>query len=189
MLINGSWKSIEYIMKTKIVAVSLALFMFPAAAQKTPQWHTQCRFSDGNTIRIAYSSDQAETRLRTGDLVAVTGIDVPRGDYVVSTSQDSHGNWTLTMKKEARANRGSSPLPPVPMSVTTSASPIESFKVSFDHTGGSCKMLWALEKSNLVLCCSLEFSERNTDIPVLSFRQRQGPERQKFTVVGATSAK
>jgi len=91
------------------------------------------------------------------------------------------------MKKEASRNRGSSPLPPFPMSATTSPSPIENFEISFDHTGGSCKMLWALEKSNLVL--SLEFTERNTDIPVLSFRQRQGPERQKFTVVGATSAK
>ncbi len=97
-------------------------------------------------------------------LVTVNGISVPAGDYIVLPARDSHNNWTLTMSKQT-GKGGSSQLPPVPMTATTPASPIENFTVSFDQTDGSCTMHWGLEKSNTLL--SLEFTERNTDIPVL----------------------
>jgi len=173
-------------MKTRIILVSLVLLMFRAGAQNNPKKHAQCRFSDGHIIRITYSFEHSETRLTTDeDLVAVTGIEVPAGEYVVSTSKDPRGNWILTMKKEAGAKSGFSQLPPLPMSVNTSGLPIEKFNVSFDQTGGSCKMLWGLEKSNVVL--SFEFSERNADIRVLGLRQVQKPEPTR--VIGGKSAK
>ena len=52
-----------------------------------------------------------------------------------------------------------------PMSVTTSALPIENSEVSFDHTGGSCMMHWGQKQSDTVL--TLEFTEKNADMPVL----------------------
>jgi hypothetical protein len=48
-----------------------------------------------------------------------------------------------------------------PMSMTTSALPIEDPKVSFDQTGGSCVMHLSQEKSDVVL--SLEFAKRGLE--------------------------
>jgi hypothetical protein len=105
-------------------------------------------------------------RLATDEsLVTVNGIAVPSGNYVVSPSKDSHNNWTLTMKKLSGSKNGPSQLAPLPMSVSTSAYPIGNTAISFDQTGGSCTMFWGEENSNILL--SLEFTERNTDIPVL----------------------
>jgi len=64
-------------------------------------------------------------------------------------------------------------LPPVPMSVIRSDASRQlvpygflagSSTVPFDHTGGSCMMHWRSDKPNTVL--SLEFTEKNTDLPV-----------------------
>jgi len=154
-------------MRAKTILISAMFLTLGAAAQDTPKAQTQCNFPDGKTIRITHASEQVvSTDLATDEsLVTVKGISVRAGDYVVSPARDSHNNWTLTMKKKAAGKEGSSQLPPVPMSATTPASPIQEFKVSFDQTGASCTMLWGMEKSNILL--SLEFTERNTDMPVL----------------------
>jgi hypothetical protein len=91
-------------------------------------------------------------------------VSVPPGDYVVSPARDAHDNWTFTMKKQIRKS-GYWVLPPFPMSVTTSTLPIGSFTVSFDQTGGTCVMHWSQKKSDTLL--SLEFTEKNADLPVL----------------------
>jgi hypothetical protein len=156
----------EQRMRAKTILIFAMSLTFRAAAQDTPKAQTQCDFPDGKTIRITYFSGQVgSTQLATDEsLVTVKGISVPAGDYIVSPARDSHNNWTLTMRKKTGKGR-SSQLPPVPMSATTPASPIENFKVSFDQTGASCTMHWGMEKSNILL--SLEFTERNTDMPVL----------------------
>jgi hypothetical protein len=153
-------------MRTKTILVFAMFLTLRVVAQDTPKSQTQCEFSDGKTIRIMYSSEPAgSARLSTDEsLVTVKGIAVPAGDYIVLPARDSHDNWTLTIRKQS-GKSGSSQLPPVPMSATTAASPIDKFTVSFDSTGGSCTMLWGLKKSNALL--SLEFTERNTDMPVL----------------------
>jgi len=51
----------------------------------------------------------------------------------------------------------------VPMSVTKLSSPVESFTISFDHTGGSCMMQMRWENTQ----ASVEFSEKNTDMPIV----------------------
>jgi hypothetical protein len=156
----------EQRMRAKTILIFAMSLTFRAAAQDTPKAQTQCDFPDGKTIRITFFSGQVgSTQLATDEsLVTVKGISVPAGDYIVSPARDSHNNWTLTMRKKT-GKGGSSQLPPVPMSATTPASPIENFKVSFDQTGASCTMHWGMEKSNILL--SLEFTERNTDMPVL----------------------
>jgi len=149
-------------MKAKTMLVLVTFLALRAAAQDSPKSQTQCKFSDGKTIRIMYSSKPAgSARLSTeGILVTVKGMTVPAGDYIVLPAWDSHNNWTLRMNKQ----NGKDGLLPLPMSATTPAPPIDN-PISFDSTGGSCTLHWRLEKSNTLL--SLEFAERNTDMPVL----------------------
>jgi hypothetical protein len=153
-------------MRAKAILISAMLLTLRVAAQDTSKTQTQCKFPDGKTIRITHVSQQAgSTELATDEtLVTVKGISVPAGDYVVSPSKDAYNSWSLTMRKKA-GKGGSSELPLLPMSATTSASPIDKSTVSFDQTGASCTIRWGMEKSNILL--SLEFTERNTDIPVL----------------------
>lgn len=153
-------------MRVRTILISAMFLTLQLAAQDTPKAQTQCNFPDGKTIRITHVSQQAgSTELATDEsLVTVKGISVPAGDYVVSPAKDAYNNWSLMMRKKG-GKGSSSELPPVPMSATTSASPIEKLNVSFDQTGASCTMRWGMEKSNILL--SLEFTERNTDMPVL----------------------
>jgi hypothetical protein len=149
-------------MKAKTMLVLAIFLALRAAAQDAPKSQTLCKFSDGKTIRITDSSKPAgSARLSTdGILVTVKGMTVPEGDYIVLPSWDAHNNWTLRMNKQ----NGKDGLLPLPMSATTPASPIEN-PIWFDSTGGSCTLHWRLEKSNTLL--SLEFAQRNTDMPVL----------------------
>ena len=149
-------------MKAKTTLVLATLLALRAAAQDAPKSQTQCNFSDGKTVRITDSSKPAgSVRLSTdGILVTVKGMTVPAGDYIVLPAWDSHSNWTLRMNKQ----NGQDGLPPLPMSATTAAPPTVN-TISLDSTGGSCTLHWRVEKSNTLL--SLEFAERNTDMPLL----------------------
>ena len=153
-------------MKVKTILISAMFLTLQVAAQDTPKAQTQCNFPDGKKISVTHISDRAgSTELATDEnLVTVKGIGVPAGDYVVSLAKDSNNNWSLIIRNKA-GKGSSSELPPVPMSAAKSESPIEKLKVSFDQTGASCTMRWGMEKSNILL--SLEFTERNTDMPVL----------------------
>jgi hypothetical protein len=155
-------------MRAKTI-LTFALFLaVRAASQVAPQppRQAQCKFSDGSAITVTYSLEHKDYLLRTdGDIVTVGGVRVPPGDYTSSPARDSRGNWTFTMKKPVM-NRGYWMLPAFHMSVTA-ASPLltEGFPVSFDQTGGSCMMRWNPRKSDTLL--SLEFTEKNADMPVL----------------------
>lgn len=146
-------------MKAKTILVLAAFLTLRAAAQHSPK--SECKFSDGKTVRIMHSSEPAASvRFSTdGNLVTAKGMSVPAGDYIALPALDSHNNWTLRMK-----GNGKEELLPLPMSATTPAPPIDK-PISFDSTGGSCTMHWRLEKSNTLL--SLEFAEKNTDMPLL----------------------
>ena len=150
--------------------LALALFLtVRTAAQGAPKRPTQaqCKFSDGETITVTYSSELTRTfRLVTdGSLVTIKGVDVPAGEYTVFPAKDAQNNWTLTMRKQTEKGE-SWALPPLPMSVKTATSSAGNFPVSFDPTGGSCMMHWRPEKSGVLL--SLEFAVRNTDLPTLT---------------------
>jgi len=154
------------IMRARTILVFAVFLTFRGVAQETPKPQALCNFPDGKTIRIIQLSEQVGTaELATDEtLLTVNGINVPAGDYIISPARDSHNNWTLTLRKKTGLGR-SSRLSPVPMSATTPALPIDNSKVSFDRTGQSCTMHWRMDKSNILL--SLEFTERNTDMPVL----------------------
>jgi hypothetical protein len=156
-------------MRTKTILAFALFWAVRTASQEMlqPPRQAQCKFSDGSTITVRYSYERRSYVLATdGSLVKVGLVSVPPGDYVVSPARGSHDDWTFTMKKQISRNSYWL-LPPFPMSVTTSTStlPIGSFTVSFDQTGGSCMMYWSQKNSDTLL--SMEFTEKNADLPVL----------------------
>jgi hypothetical protein len=121
--------------------LTVIFFAIGVASQDVAQSPTraQCTFSDGTSIAVTYSLGHQRYRLSiTGPLVTAQGTSVPAGDYTADLEKDSHQQGTLKMMKPFDG-KGSFVVSP-PMSVTTSAPPIEDPEVSFDHTGGSCMM-------------------------------------------------
>lgn len=153
-------------MSVKTMMVVVLSLILRVAAQDVAKTQTHCKFADGKTITVISSDRAGSTRLATDEsVVTVNGISVPSGNYLISPSKDSRNSWTLRMTKVGGSKNGPSQLPPVPMSISTPSSPSASTTVSFDQTGGSCKMLWGVENSSVLL--SVEFTQRNADIPVL----------------------
>jgi hypothetical protein len=152
--------------KNAIILAFGCFLTIQAVSQDTskPQTQAQCQFSDGKKITVSYSSELSHYQLVTdGNLVTIKGVPVPAGDYIVVRRLESPNHWDLIMRNAEKGQ--SSDLPPLPMSVTTFTSPVGNVRISFDQTGGSCMLHWASEKSNMLL--SLEFTEKNTDLPVL----------------------
>ncbi|MGA9304638.1 MAG: DUF2911 domain-containing protein [Candidatus Sulfotelmatobacter sp.] len=155
----------------------------------SPAAQAQCKFSDGKTITVNYSSPRARGRKifgglvpygevwRTGaneatafvaneNLIMVKGTSMPAGSYTIFTVPDPD-KWTLIINKHVGESGTpykyeSEELARVPMSVTNLPSPVENFTISFDHTGGSCMMRMSWENTR----ASLEFTEKNTDLRV-----------------------
>jgi len=157
-------------MNAKAMLLLTLFFAVRAASEDLPKRQTQaqCKFSDGATITVLYSSDRTKAlKLETDEpLITVKGIDVPTGEYTMIPARDSHNNWTLTMKKQTSSGETKVALPSLPMSVTTSGLRVGNFPVWFDQLGGSCMMHWSQDNSNILL--SLEFAERNTDLPTIT---------------------
>jgi len=155
----------------------------------SPAAQTQCKFSGGKTITVNYSSPRMRGRnvfgelvpygkiWRTGaneattfvtdeSLIAVTGTDIPAGRYTIFTVPNPD-KWTLIINKHTGESGipykdESEELARVPMSVTKLPAPVENFTISFDHNGGSCTMRMSWENTQ----ASIEFTEKNTDLPV-----------------------
>ena len=153
-------------MKTATI-LAVVLFAMGAASQDVVHSpaHAQCRFSDGTSIVVSdfhFLFEHQWFRLSTsGPLLTTHGISVPAGDYDAYFEKNSHQHWTLTMRKPFGREGPSFVLP---MSATSFALSIESPEISFVQTGGSCTMIRNLKKSDAV---SLEFTQKNADMPVL----------------------
>ncbi len=155
----------------------------------SPPAQAQCKFSDGTTITVDYSSPRVRGRKifgelvpygevwRTGaneattfvtdeNLVTVKGTNIPPGSYTIFTVPNSDA-WMLIINKHTGQSGTpykyeSEELARVPMSVTKLSSPVENFTIAFDHNGGSCTMRLSWERSQ----ASLEFGQKNADLPV-----------------------
>src|SRR6266853_4318749 len=155
----------------------------------SPAAQAQCKFSGGKTITLDYSSPRMRGRKvfgelvpygkiwRTGaneattfvtdeSLITVKGTDIPAGRYTIFTVPDPD-KWTLIINKHTGESGipykyESEELARVPMSVTKLPAPVEDFTISFDHNGGSCTMRMSWENTQ----ASVEFTEKNTDLPV-----------------------
>jgi hypothetical protein len=161
-------------MKTRIALVAFVLStgaLLVAAQQDqskrpSPPAQAQCKFTDGKTIKIDYSSPRVKGRKifgglvpygqvwRTGandatTLVTDTNVrigdkDVPAGSYTLFTIPNAD-KWTLIISK--KTGEWGIPYPGqgedfvrVDMRASQLSSPVENFAIGFDQTGSSCAM-------------------------------------------------
>jgi hypothetical protein len=154
-------------MKSNAFLAAVLFLVAQAVPQNTrkAQSEAECKFSGGRSILVTYSLSErvGSTKLRTTEDLVTDGINIPAGDYALHPTRDPRDNWSLEITKLGT----SKPLrlPSAPLSATRPSSPVRDFKITFDHTGGSCKMQWDSAESNVLF--SLDFAAKNADIPVL----------------------
>jgi hypothetical protein len=153
-----------------IVGVFLAALVssaVPCAAQViSPPAKAACKFADGKSVTVNYSSPRMRGRKIFGDLVPygevwragaddatafvpnvdvnVGGKNVPAGRYTLFTLP-TPTKWTLIISK--KIGEWGIPYPGaqfdfvrMEMKVSKLPSPLENFTISFDQTGTSCTM-------------------------------------------------
>ena len=156
-----------------VILLNLAVLATPSPAQMgmggqrlSPPAKAECKFSDGKTIRVDYSSPRMKGRKIYGGLVpygevwraganqattfvldtAVTvgGKSVPAGSYTLFAIPKEN-DWTLIISKAT--GEWGTPYPGesedfarVPMKVSKLPAPVEEFTIAFDHDGDGCTM-------------------------------------------------
>jgi hypothetical protein len=135
-------------------------------APASPPAKAECKFSDGKTITVNYSSPRAKGRKIFGGLVpydqvwrtganeatafvttsalTVEGKEVPAGSYTIFTVP-AKDKWTLIINKHTGEwgipyHYESEELARVPMSASSTSSPVENFTIAFDQSGNACTM-------------------------------------------------
>jgi hypothetical protein len=158
--------------RTAFLLCSVLMLSVLAAAQMggekqrpSPAATAQCKFADGKSIRVAYSSPRAKGRKIFGGLVpygepwrtganeatafvtdanlTIGGKDIPAGSYTMFTvpNQDK---WTLIISK--KTGEWGIPYPEgedlarADMSVSKTSGPVENFSISFHEMGTGCHM-------------------------------------------------
>jgi DUF2911 family protein len=166
-------------MQKQIVFLTSLLLAFAtlAACQDkkpaSPPAQAQCKFSDGKTVTIAYSSPRAKSRKifgglvpygevwRTGANEATTFVtdanltvgskDVPAGSYTIFTVPNPD-KWTLIVNKKTGEwgipyKYEADELVRVDMKVSSTSAPIENFTIALASMGGSCTMTVSWENT------------------------------------------
>src|SRR3989475_8088701 len=165
----------------------LTACVFSCAQQKeskrpSPPARTQCKFSDGKTITVDYSSPRMKGRKIFGELVPYgevwrTGANeattfvadenlfaaktsIPAGSYTIFTLPGPD-KWTLIINKKTGEwgipyKYESEELTRVPMTVSKTPSPVENFTISFDQAGGSCTLQLSWENTQ----ATVKFTEK-----------------------------
>ncbi|HEY6442260.1 MAG TPA: DUF2911 domain-containing protein [Candidatus Acidoferrales bacterium] len=165
-----------------LLLLSLAAIAPSASAQASPPAKAECKFPDGKTIHVDYSSPRMRGRNIFGDLVPygepwraganeattfvidadmnVGGKTVPAGSYTLFALPKAD-SWALIISKQT--GEWGVPYPGeesdfarIPMKVSKLPSPVEDFTIAFDHAGGACTMHldWATTRA------AVEISER-----------------------------
>ena len=132
----------------------------------SPPASAECKFSDGKTVKIDYSSPRMKSRKIYGGLVpygqvwrtganeattfvnaanvSVGGTAVPAGSYTIFTIPEAD-KWTLVISKKTGEWGTEYPgqgddLARVAMKVSKTAAPVENFTIGFDQAGGKCTL-------------------------------------------------
>ena len=166
-----------------LILAGLAAMAIPSQGQiASPPATAACKFGDGKTISVAYSSPRMRGRKIFGDLVpfgevwrtgadnatafvttadlVVGGKKVPAGGYTLFTlpTQDK---WTLIVSKQT--GEFGIPYPGekfdfarMEMKVSRLPSPLENFTISFDQAGAGCTMKLDWETTR----ASIDISEK-----------------------------
>jgi len=175
-------------LKTSALSFTAILLVcsFASAQQNkaplSPPAHAQCKFSDGKTITIDYSSPRMKGRKIFGGLVpynevwrtgandattfvptadvTVDGKEVPAGKYTIFTVPEQD-KWTLIINKTTGEwgipyKYESEELGRVPMQVSKTSAPVENFTISFNQSGGACTLQMSWENTQ----ASVQISEK-----------------------------
>ena len=148
----------------------------------SPPAQAQCKFSDGKTITVDYSSPRMKGRKIFGDLVpygqvwrtganeattfvttagvSADGRDIAVGNYTIFTLPEQN-KWTLIVSKHTGEwgipyKYESEEIARIPMSVSQTSGSVENFTIAFDQGGGSCTMKLSWEQTQ----ASVQFSEK-----------------------------
>jgi|SRR5947209_1330422 len=172
---------------TLLVLFTFVLCILSSAQQDkskrpSPPAQAQCKFSDGKTITVDYSSPRMKGRKIFGGLVpygevwrtgandattfvttanlSVDGKDVPAGNYTIFTVPEQD-KWTLIINKQTgewgipykyEANE----LARVPMQASKTSSPVENFTISLNQSGNACTLQMSWENTQ----ASVQISEK-----------------------------
>ena len=163
-----------------VLLLSLSVFATPGRSQEpilSPPAKTACKFSDGKTISVAYSSprmkgrkifgglvpfgevwragaNEATTFVTNADLV-VGGKNVPVGSYTLFTFP-TQNKWTLIISK--RTGEWGIPYPGeqfdflrTDMKLSKLPAPLENFTISFDQSDAACtlKLDWDTNRASV----------------------------------------
>jgi hypothetical protein len=151
-----------------LILLGLTAMVVPGRSRQvlSPPAKAACKFGDGKTIAVAYSSPRMRGRKIFGDLVpfdevwragaddatsfvtntdlVVGGKSVPAGKYTLFILP-TQSKWTLIISKQT--GEFGIPYPGekfdfarVEMKLSKLPSPLENFIVSFDQSGTSCTM-------------------------------------------------
>jgi hypothetical protein len=173
----------EPAMKKHIALIAALFFATVATAQQdpskrpSPPAQAQCKFSDGKTITVNYSSPRAKGRKIFGGLVpygevwrtgandattfvtsgdlTIAGNVVPAGSYTIFTVPTAD-KWTLIINKHTGEwgipyKYESEEVTRVPMTVSKTSAPVENFTISFDQSGGGCTLQLSWENTQASL--------------------------------------
>lgn len=148
----------------------------------SPPAQAQCKFSDGKTITVDYSSPRMKGRKifgglvpygevwRTGANEATTfvnnanltaeGKDVPAGSYSIFTVPEQN-KWTLIISKHTGEwgipyKYESEELARVPMQVSKTSAAVENFTINFEQGGDACTLQMSWENTQ----ASIKISEK-----------------------------
>jgi Protein of unknown function (DUF2911) len=161
-----------------VILAGIAACAVPADAQVlSPPAKTSCKFADGKTISVNYSSPRMHGRKIFGDLVPFgevwrVGADdattfVPSADVIVGGKTIPAGRytmfalptpnkWTLIISKQI--GEWGIPYPGekfdfarMEMKVSKLSAPLENFTISFDSPGTSCtmKLDWEMTRASI----------------------------------------
>ncbi len=163
--------------------VALCAFAMTAQAQgeilSPPASPAECKFADGKTVHVDYSSPRMRGRKIFGGLVpygepwraganeattfvintnvTVGGKAVPAGSYTLFTLPTAD-NWLLIISK--KTGEWGIPYPGdsfdfarIPMKLSKLSSPLENFTISFDQSGAVCTMNleWETTKASIAI--------------------------------------
>ncbi len=167
-----------------VILIGLTVLAIPSNSQEvlSPPARAACKFADGKTISVAYSSPRMRGRKIFGDLVpfgevwrtgadnatsfvtkadlVASGKNIPAGSYTLF-SLPTQTKWTLIVSKQT--GEFGIPYPGeqfdfarVEMKLSKLPSPLKNFTISFDQTGASCAMRLDWESTR----ASVELSEK-----------------------------
>ncbi|MGA8220886.1 MAG: DUF2911 domain-containing protein [Candidatus Acidiferrales bacterium] len=175
-------KRLQYLLT---LFISLAVLSPAALAQQdkskrpSPPANTSCKFADGKTITVDYSSPRMKGRKIFGDLVpygkvwraganeattfvpnsnvTVGGTVVPAGSYTIFTVPNED-KWTLIISKKTGESGAEYPgeaedFARVDMKPSKLPSPVENFTISFDQAGSTCTMRldWETTRASITI--------------------------------------